>query len=152
MSQVTQRWRSPYLITQPLSYPVIPSTSCQAHTFICGKKAFNHVNYFSPFARSFFQDGKPLRHFRTEIPCLEGYFHWLVKLEASITTPNHTELELKMFPVALYLHIHILIMTKLMNNHWCELVPHCHKFRKAMGIQWHHPIPLQGKDDKVPIF
>lgn len=92
MSQVTQRWRSPYLITQPLSCPVIPSTFCQAHTFMCGKKVFNHVHYFSPFAGSFLQDGKPLRLFRTEIPYLEGYFHQLVKLEASITTPNHTEL------------------------------------------------------------
>lgn len=26
------------------------------------------------------------------IPCLEGYFHQLVKLGANITTPNHTEL------------------------------------------------------------
>jgi len=38
-----------------------------------------------------------------------------------------------------------------MYNHWYELVPHCHKFRKAMGIQLHHPIPLHGKDNKVPV-
>lgn len=92
MSQVTQRWRSPYLITQPLSCPVIPSTFCQAHTFLLGKKAFNHAEYFSPFARSFLQDGKPLRLFRSEIPYFEGYFHQPVKPEAGITSPRHTEL------------------------------------------------------------